>query len=518
MPPAALGVDTASHLMPPTSHSRGSGVEQPNSPASTGRSMADSFQTKGARSGDNSSSAGIVGGDGGQRSFLHKCGLSADVVICPALDWIDSWAMDMTVAAVIVLNFFALACEADFDSWSWWFVIHNIFQVLFTLEVSLRLCHRGLHWFAKDRWWAVLDTVLCSIGMVDFWIQPLWCLLTGKSDCQHASKLRILRLLRLLRLNRVFSMVPRLPNFLEVMAAMLGTFTMIFAVLFTFIFASSIVMTEVLDDTGDWKVRRQFTNVVTSFFTLFQVTTIDNWEEIATPIIEHDEATSSLWRCFFVLYIAFASWTMISTLTAVASDSMIAATTDQKESELKELESKQKLFVDFLRDTFHEADADGNGLLDKAEFREMIRMDVVLRRMRELGVDMSQEELENVFDTLDIDQSGELSIDEFVTGLSYFQEGLSTKHVVNIDYSLRRITHRIEQRMNNLSAEVHEVFRQNKEILILQKSHEELREKQRMTLQLFKEWANIHDPALLLADDDGGQSTSAPVSPVSEIN
>eukprot|EP00971_Amphidinium_carterae_P196287 3894636-Amphidinium_carterae.1 len=90
---------------------------------------------------------------------------------------------------------------------------------------------------------------------------------------------------------------------------------------------------------------------------------------------------------------------------------MIAATTDQKESELKDLESKQKLFVDFLRDTFQEADADGNGLLDKAEFREMIRMDVVLRRMRELGVNMTQEELENVFDTLDIDQSGELSID-----------------------------------------------------------------------------------------------------------
>eukprot|EP00971_Amphidinium_carterae_P228544 4533030-Amphidinium_carterae.1 len=35
--------------------------------------------------------------------------------------------------------------------------------------------------------------------------------------------------------------------------------------------------------------------------------------------------------------------------------------------------------------------------------------------------------------------------------------------------------------------EVHEVFRQNKEVLILQKSHDDLREKQRMTLQLFKD-------------------------------
>jgi len=481
------------------------------SPSSGGRSLPDSLRTKGT------SSSHVGGTLEAAPAAAGCCQFRADAILCHALDFVDSWPFEVTVATIIFANFCALACEADFAAWPGWRIAHNIFQVLFTLEVSLRLAHRGLNWFAKDRWWAVIDTALCLLGMLDLWIYPLWSLMTGRGDPQTENKLRMLRLLRLLRLNRVFCMVPRLPSFLHVMSAMIGTFTMIFAVLFTFILASAIVVTEVLADANvkdqansnaTRQVHQQFDNVVTSFITLFQVTTIDNWEEIASQVVEINEVTSLWWRLFFVVFIAFAAWTMISTLTAVASDTMLAATTDKKESQLKELESKQKLFVDFLRNTFYEADADGNGLLDKAEFQQMIGMDVVLRRMRDLGVNMSQEELENVFDTLDIDQSGELSIDEFVTGLSYFQEGLSTKHVVNIDYSLRRITHRIEQRMQTLANELQAVFQQNKEILLLQKSHEDLKEQQRLGLQLFKDWAEVHDAAALVEPKSPGHEES----------
>merc|ERR1712137_885888 len=102
-------------------------------------------------------------------------------------------------------------------------------------------------------------------------------------------------------------------------------------------------------------------------------------------------------------------------------------------------EKKTKSFISFLRDAFLDADADGNGVLDLEEFNGLVEKDFVYKRMKELGIQLSHDELLKAFELLDVDDSGELTIDEFVEGLGYMQEGLATKHIVNVDYSLKRV-------------------------------------------------------------------------------
>lgn len=228
-----------------------------------------------------------------------------------------------------------------------------------------------------------------------------------------------------------------------------------------------------------------FQDVPTSLFTLFQLTTTDNWDDIAYPLVEID----ARWRLFFVFFIAFASWTMISVLTAVASDNMIAATTDRKDLELKEQEARHMQFINFLRDSFMEADSDGNGVLDKEEFSAMMGKDFVHKRMKELGIHLSQEELFKAWDMLDIDESGELTIDEFVTGLSYLQEGLATKHIVNVDYSLKRVTIRCEARLQKLQETLKEIEQQGQEILRALEEQEQTNQEQHLSLWLWQRWA-----------------------------
>merc|ERR1711957_889605 len=118
---------------------------------------------------------------------------------------------------------------------------------------------------------------------------------------------------------------------------------------------------------------------------------------------------------FFVFYIAFAAWTMISVLTAIAADNMIAATSDRKEMELREQEIKQRAFISFLRNTFYEADTDGNGLLDREEFEALMAKEMVTKEMGRLGVNLTDSDLFKAWQMLDIDDSGELTIDEFVS-------------------------------------------------------------------------------------------------------
>merc|ERR1711920_248229 len=99
--------------------------------------------------------------------------------------------------------------------------------------------------------------------------------------------------------------------------------------------------------------------VFSSLFSLFQVTTMDNWSDIAGPLVRHN---SKYWMGFFVVFIAFTSWTMISLLTAVVSESIIMATKSREEQERENMEKRAQNFVRFLHHCFKHADADGNGV------------------------------------------------------------------------------------------------------------------------------------------------------------
>merc|ERR1711945_87063 len=116
----------------------------------------------------------------------------------------------------------------------------------------------------------------------------------------------------------------------------------------------------------------------------------------------------------FIEFILFASWTMISVLTAVASDSMVAAASDRQEAQLRLQEEKRQQFRGFLSQAFRDADVDQNNMLDKQEFNAMMTNQRIQDLMAASGATNDIRELEQNWEMLDIDGSGTLTIDEFV--------------------------------------------------------------------------------------------------------
>merc|ERR1712100_510066 len=78
-------------------------------------------------------------------------------------------------------------------------------------------------------------------------------------------------------------------------------------------------------------------------------------------------------------------------------------------------------------------------------------------------VDMyvNKDEMKKRFELLDVSGSGVLTIDEFVEGLATYQEGLSTKHIVNLDYAVRRLSARFDIRMKEMETKVATLKKRN---------------------------------------------------------
>jgi voltage-gated sodium channel len=400
------------------------------------------------------------------------------------------------VVLVICLNILVLWAELDVPSFqALWTICDNLCLLFFIAEsfYSFLFYRTRLADWGRDQTWVLLETAIVVLGVCDLWISPILEL------CGLPKSVRtVLHLLQLLRLLRLFKFFHQLMAFVDALLGMLGTFTWLFSVLFLFILGTAIVLTVVIGQGEGLDierlqvenpealilVQRFFKDIPTSTFTLFQLTTTDNWDDVATPLVE----IHPMWRLFIVSFIVFASWIMLSVLTAVASDNMIAATSNRKEQMLAEQEANHLRFVAFLQDSFIASDADGSGTLDKEEFSNLIEQDFVLKRMKELGIHLTVPELYKAWDMLDVDESGELTIEEFVTGLSYLQEGLATKHIVHVDYSLKKITNKAEAKLDEIAAKLAEVTANSAKITACLSKQDRFYNSARQPTLLWQQW------------------------------
>ncbi|CAE7778262.1 Catsper1 [Symbiodinium microadriaticum] len=364
----------------------------------------------------------------------------------------DSYVLQKNVVGCIVfLNMLMLGLETDGVSWHCWRSSEVLFVLFYCYEISVRICQMGpaalaqaLPWEGQASFVFTTDCGLVLLGLGNLIYiacfpgsMPAWMLYT-----------------RLVRGLRVFYLFDSLHRFATALSEMFSTLLWIFGVLTFTVYLVAVFLTHYAKHHLflEGNSEEYFQSILTSMFTLFQVTTMDSWPDIAAPLVEH----SVWWRIFFVIFIAFSAWTMISLVTAVVSDNVIQATQDRKEKQKEAMERRRKEFVDFLKVCFVNADTDGNEVLDHQEFATLIKDPQVVAKMEDLGVTLPLQELEKAFAMLDVDEDGELSIDEFTSGLSQLQETLNTKHVVSLDYGLQRVSTQVTKRLEHLEHTVTE--------------------------------------------------------------
>jgi len=87
----------------------------------------------------------------------------------------DSKAMEMFMSGVIGVNALTIGAELDMKWWWGWPAVDNVFLVIYSVDLSLRMKRWGRHFFVHpdDKYWNWLDFVVVFAGMLDSWLMPV---------------------------------------------------------------------------------------------------------------------------------------------------------------------------------------------------------------------------------------------------------------------------------------------------------------------------------------------------------
>merc|ERR1719356_2117761 len=93
------------------------------------------------------------------------------------------------------------------------------------------------------------------------------------------------------------------------------------------------------------------------------------------------------------------------------------------------------MITNMLHEVFREADADRSGTVSKGEFDAMLRSQTITRKIVQ-NTHLKVQDLQDLFEWLDHDGSGLITIDEFMTGFKWVNEPLRAKSLVKLQERL----------------------------------------------------------------------------------
>ena len=198
---------------------------------------------------------------------------------------------------------------------------------IFICEIALLMLARGLNFF-KDPW-CVFDFVVIAIALIP-----------------ASEVLAVLRSLRVLRVLRLINKVQSMRKVVKGLLGSLASLGSVMGLMLIVFYVSAVISTNLFaKEFPDW-----FGNLGASFFTLFQIMTLDSWSEgIARPVMEKFPYS---W-VFFLSFIMIATFTFINLFIAAIVDSFSSASHEEreentrhlKESELQEDEKRQQQII-----------------------------------------------------------------------------------------------------------------------------------------------------------------------------
>ncbi|MCR9072333.1 MAG: ion transporter [Alphaproteobacteria bacterium] len=213
---------------------------------------------------------------------------------------VESRHAQMAITVLIVLNAITLGLETSETAMaaagSLLRTVDALILSVFVVEIALKLFARGARFFRDP--WNLFDVAVVGVALVP--------------ASQGFSVLRAFRILRVLRLVSVVPSLRRVVGALLHAIPGMGSVVMLLTVLF-YVFA--VMATKLFGQQfPDW-----FGTIGNSFYTLFQVMTLESWSMgIVRPVME----TYPVAWLFFVPFILLTSFAVLNLFIGIIVDAM----------------------------------------------------------------------------------------------------------------------------------------------------------------------------------------------------
>ena len=331
----------------------------------------------------------------------------------------SSW-FEYASGLVILLNVITIGFEAElslegseWESSSWFAGAEKLFLSIYCAEALLRAF--GLGRKVLEDGWYLLDLVLILIVTLTLVIVPM---LASRQDI--ASLRKLLGGLRLLRLMRVCRMVHHFKIIWRLVYGFLTSWQTIFAtavLILVSIFVFSCIAIEIIAKDSDLTtsevteqiVLENFWGIGRSMLTVAQFVTLDGLREIYYPLV-----IEKPWLAvYFFAIVLVISIGLLNLVTACLVQTAMSNAAQSADEERLRLKGKILGALPQLIAIFHELDADGSGLITHQKV-ENVPVNILPSRVLE---SIYADTMGDVFDLLDVNESGFLTEVEFAEGL-----------------------------------------------------------------------------------------------------
>lgn len=362
-------------------------------------------------------------------------------------EW-DGWVIhspkaEMLFGSVIVVNSIYMGIEADIRSDDTfqieWYLVECVFFTIFLIELLMRLVAEKCRFFCIA--WNLFDAFLVGISFLDLCVVTPTKLQSGDEKDTNVAILNIIRVTRLVRLARILRIL-RLLRFLRelllLVKSIVGavkTLIWVSLLLLVVLFITAIIVTKLIQRVDhlehNEKAQMYFGSLIESMFTLFQLVTVEAWNDVARDMMD-DDAIGFWVAILFVLFLCLTNLTLLNLMSGVIFDNVLKISKeDQSDHTIEAMERERIDCVCRLREAFEAADINHDGLLTLTELRDSLeKNEQVMDELGKLGLGLW--DAKEVFTLLDFDRSGSLTAEEFMEGCLRARGSATAKHMLGL--------------------------------------------------------------------------------------
>lgn len=364
----------------------------------------------------------------------------------------EAWMIGLCI--LVAANCILIGYETD-HGLKWSDELELAFNLTFATEMAIRLNEKRMEFFYSEcgNWkWNLFDLAIVLSGLAP---QIASLIFFRRAEAtQSSSVVNVFRCARIIRLFRLLRIFRELSTIAEGFLKALHSVAWISITLSMFVFVCAIVITRVLGHTATKgsSIEIWFGTVEASMLTLFEMVTLDGWADIATEV---GETNGWLWGPFFACFVLLTSYIFLALITAVITDQTIQALHEDHETKARELEEQRLATLEVLMHMFYE-DGSGSG---PGEMTEKDLTAVLQDRhnrilLRSLGWYVCEEDIQGLFNLLDVDASGSISVQEFSKGFCKLQGDAKAKDLFEHHIEAMRGMAEVSKQLQELRADL----------------------------------------------------------------